>query len=315
MKAQKMIGSSGSEESLAIEIKSLNKSFSGYPALSNIEMKVPEGGVFCIAGPNGAGKTTLLKTAAGFLRPTSGCCLTLGVKMPSRVLYRDYRVGVIFQENYFYSELTAGENMEFYAMSRGIYGKSAKEVSGSLLSTVGLAEDSGRKAGDFSGGMKRRLSIAVALIGDPELIIMDEPTAGLDLEGKSLMWKLLNDMKNCNKTIFLATHDLKEAVEKADTIALLNRGALMELLENSEIDKIHNTKKVEIEYKPSLKKELIDAMSKKGYSAEEAGGSIEVTVHLDDKVLNSIKETIEDYGSIASINEVTIEEIFSKRFG
>ncbi len=202
-----------------IEIRELTKDFGSFRVLDRINLSVETGECFGLLGPNGAGKTTLLNLICGLLNPTSGTA-----RLDDFDLTRG--LGLAPQEFALFSGLTGRENLRFFARINGRGEPEASEVADSLLRLVGLEGDAGRRTGIYSQGMKQRLNVAAALVDDPELILLDEPTAGLDPVARLAVWDLIGRMKLDGRTVVMATHNLEEADRLCDRVAILNRGSV-----------------------------------------------------------------------------------------
>lgn len=206
----------------------------GVPAVRGVTLAVPAGAVFGLLGPNRAGKTTLVKLLLSLARPTAGAVTRLGEPVASRRTLA--RVGYMHENHAFPRYLTASEVLTFYG---GLSGVPSGEVAGraaALLERVGLADRGREPIGRFSKGMVQRLGLAQALVNDPDLLILDEPTEGLDLFGRQLLRDVIGGFRRAGKTVLLVTHVLPEVEELCDELAVIvagklaYRGSLPELL-------------------------------------------------------------------------------------
>jgi len=209
-----------------IEISHLTKIYNRQTrALDDVNLKIEEG-MFGLIGPNGAGKTTLMRTLAGILRPTSGKAYVMGQDIETDLGKRIVRstLGYLPQELGLYPELTAVEFLEYIALLKGISNASKREAQlAEVLEIVGLGKDATRRIKSFSGGMKRRIGIAQALLGQPELLIVDEPTAGLDPEERSKFRNLLVS-KASHCTVIFSTHIIEDINQSCTYIAVIEGG-------------------------------------------------------------------------------------------
>jgi ABC-2 type transport system ATP-binding protein len=205
-----------------IEVRGLRKSYDGVDAVAGIDLEVRAGEVFAFLGPNGAGKTTTVEILEGYRQRTAGEVSVLGVD-PAKA-GRDWRarIGVVLQESEPEAELTVGECLSLYA---GYY-PSPRPVA-ETLELVGLADRRAIRCGRMSGGQRRRLDVALALIGDPELIFLDEPTTGFDPAARQSAWAVIAGLRDLGKTVFLTTHYMEEAEHLADRIAVLAAGRIV----------------------------------------------------------------------------------------
>ncbi len=215
-----------SKDSIAIEIKDLKKHFKEVKAVDGVSLKIKKGELFSILGPNGAGKTTLVRMLTTVLTPTAGDANVNGHSILSGKNEIVKKIGVCPQVITIYDVLRAEENVEFVAAMHGMPRKEAKEKTRKLLEDFGIA---GRKdwSKNFSGGMQRRLNLTMALIFEPEILFLDEPTAGLDPQARRLVWDFIRDLKNKDITIILMTHDMVEADSLSDHVAIIDHGKII----------------------------------------------------------------------------------------
>jgi ABC-2 type transport system ATP-binding protein len=206
----------------AVEVHDLQMSYGSLDAVRGIDLTVQPGEVFAFLGPNGAGKTTTVEILEGFRRRTGGDALVLG-EDPARA-GADWRarIGVVLQESQPEPELSVEECMSLYA---GYYPKSRPIRE--TLDLVGLADRASARCGQLSGGQRRRLDVALALVGDPELLFLDEPTTGFDPSARRAAWEVISGLRDLGKTIFLTTHYMDEAEHLADRIAVISMGMLV----------------------------------------------------------------------------------------
>jgi ABC-2 type transport system ATP-binding protein len=197
----------------------------GIPALRGVSLAVPTGGVFGLLGPNRAGKTTLVKLLLSLAAPTSGSITRLGAPLTDRRTLG--RIGYMHENHAFPRYLSAGELLTFYGGLSGVPSEFLSTKVEKLLVQVGLADRQSEPIARFSKGMVQRLGLAQALINDPDLLILDEPTEGLDLGGRQLMRSIVRDFKAAGKTVLLVSHVLPEVEELCDTLAILVSGKLV----------------------------------------------------------------------------------------
>jgi ABC-2 type transport system ATP-binding protein len=214
------------KDSVIIEIKDLKKYFREVKAVDGVSLKIKKGELFSILGPNGAGKTTLVRMLTTVLTPTSGDAFVDGHSILTGKNEIVKIIGVCPQDITIYEVLRAEENVEFAAIMHGIPRKEAKEKARALLEKFNIA---GRKdwSKHFSGGMQRRLNLAMALVFEPEILFLDEPTAGLDPQARRLVWDFIRDLKKEDITIILMTHDMIEADSLSDNIAIIDQGKII----------------------------------------------------------------------------------------
>jgi len=205
-----------------IEVRGLHKTYDGFEAVAGIDLEVRAGEVFAFLGPNGAGKTTTVEILEGYRRRTAGDVRVLGVDPATAGPDWRARIGVVLQESEPEAELTAEECLSLYA---GYY--PAPRPVDQTLDLVGLTDHRNARCGRMSGGQRRRLDMALALIGDPELIFLDEPTTGFDPAARRSAWAVIAGLRDLGKTIFLTTHYMEEAERLADWIAVLAAGRIV----------------------------------------------------------------------------------------
>lgn len=209
----------------AIQTQKLTKRYGEKTAVDALDLTVKQGELFALLGVNGAGKTTTVKMLSGLLTPTSGDAEILGYSLVSQTQEVKSRINLSPQETAVAPKLTARENLELIA---GIYGstrKEAKEKAAAMLVEFHMQEVAGQKAGTLSGGWQRRLSIAMALISQPQILFLDEPTLGLDVLARRELWSIIEKLKG-RVTVILTTHYMEEAASLADRVAILAHGRL-----------------------------------------------------------------------------------------
>ena len=207
----------------AIEISSLTKVFGGFVAVSNISMNVKKGEYMGLLGPNGAGKSTTLKVISGMIRPSSGTVTINGVDCLDHANAMD-AVGCVIETPECYPNLTPNEVLAYIGRLRGIGRNDLKERIRQVLEEVRMWEWRDKPVGQFSKGMKQRVSIAQALMPDPEILLFDEPTSGLDPRGMIEVREILSDMKKQGKSLLISTHILSEVSEVCDAVTVIRRG-------------------------------------------------------------------------------------------
>lgn len=238
-----------------ITLNNVNISFSKQEVLKDISFKVNKGEILGILGPSGSGKTTLIKAIVGMIAANKGEVEVLGMKMPS--LKASDKIGYMAQADALYDDLSALDNLLFFGELYGLKGEKAKKKALELLKLVHLDENMRKKVSYFSGGMKRRLSLAIALIHEPEILILDEPTVGIDPVLRREFWDEFERIREGGTTIILTTHVMDEA-EHCDRLALIREGEII-ALETPDLLKVNskgNTIEDAFLYFASLNKEV-----------------------------------------------------------
>jgi ABC-2 type transport system ATP-binding protein len=213
----------------AIVMENVVKEFEDVVAVNNVNLKVAEGELFGLLGPNGAGKTTTVNILCGLLKPTRGSAFVGGYDVQRENAEIKSLIGVCPQETAVYPYLTGVENVELFGNLYALDKATLKNRCGMLLEKLGLAQDAHRKVEKYSGGMKRRLSIILALIHNPQIIFLDEPTIGMDPQSRRAVWDFMEELKREGKTIFLTTHYMEEAETLCDRVGIIDYGRLIAL--------------------------------------------------------------------------------------
>ncbi len=206
----------------SIEISGLRKRYGSVVALDGLDLVVRHGEVYGLLGRNGAGKTTAIETMVGLLRPDAGSIRVLGLDPHRDNLNLRRRIGVQLQEEVFNPYMRLAEALMFLG---SFYPRRAAIPV--LLDRVGLTSEAARMYGRLSGGQRRRFLLALALVGEPELVVLDEPTAGLDAHARQALWGMIRDLKAQGRTVLLATHHLEEAQALCDRVAIVHRGRVI----------------------------------------------------------------------------------------
>jgi ABC-2 type transport system ATP-binding protein len=210
----------------AIEVHGLSKRFGEVVALDGLDLEVPAGTVFGLLGPNGAGKTTLVRVLATLVEPTSGHASVLGHDVVSEPLAVRRRIGLAGQFAAVDAELTGRENLEMIGRLCRLPASDAKSRAEDLLERFGLVDAADRRAGTYSGGMRRRLDLAAGLIGRPPVVLLDEPTTGLDPGSRQELWRIVEELRRDGTTVLLTTQYLDEADRLAQEIAVVDHGRI-----------------------------------------------------------------------------------------
>ena len=209
----------------AIQVRGLEKSYRGLRVLRGVDLEVASGSIFALLGSNGAGKTTLVKVLSTLLEAEAGTCLVGGVDVAAQPARVREAISLTGQFAAVDEVLTGRENLILMARLRHL--KGARAIADQLLSRFSLDEAGGRRVSAYSGGMRRRLDIAMSLIGDPQVVFLDEPTTGLDPQARLEVWEAVRTLAAGGTTVLLTTQYLEEAEQLADRIAVLHRGRII----------------------------------------------------------------------------------------
>jgi len=226
---------------LAISIQNLVKNYDDVKAINNLNLEIKTGELFSLLGPNGAGKTTTISILSGLLKPTQGNAFVGGYDILKELNSIKELIGVCPQEAAIFKFLTGKENLELFGYLNGMSKGKIKARIDYLLEMLEFEKDSKRKVKGYSGGMLRKLNILIALIHDPQIAFLDEPTVGMDPRARRKVWDFIRSLKEQNKTIILTTHYMEEAETLSDRVGIIDYGELIaigtpkELVERFEV--------------------------------------------------------------------------------
>jgi ABC-2 type transport system ATP-binding protein len=293
-----------------IEIQNLTKEYPGVRALDNFSLTIQKGEFFGLLGPNGAGKTTTIRLLTGLTHPTSGSILIDGVDIVENPSFVTHTSGVVFEHQNAYDDMTVWQNLRLFARIYNIKDERIEE----LMNQMDLGPQKKKKAKHLSKGLKQRLLIARALLHDPEILFLDEPTEGLDpLFAKSIR-SLITDLNEMGKTILLTTHYMEEAEQLCDRVAIINRGTLVELSDIQSLkDKYIDEYQVKIR---SSDQQIADLL--KGYQVQV--GKNEYTIRIKKSEASSVLKLIAGKGTMESVEELfmskpSLEAIYIRLIG
>lgn len=213
----------------AITVENLVKKFEDVTAVDGISLQVRKGELFGLLGPNGAGKTTTINILCGLAKPTSGTAKVGGYDVQKETAKVKKLLGVCPQETAIYPYLTGAENVDLFGNLNDMDKDKLQARRAMLLEKMGLTGDAKRRAEKYSGGMKRRLSLILALIHDPQIGFLDEPTVAMDPQSRHAVWDFIKELKKEDKTIILTTHYMEEAEELCDRVGIIDHGKLIAL--------------------------------------------------------------------------------------
>ncbi|MDP8023983.1 MAG: ABC transporter ATP-binding protein [Nitrososphaeria archaeon] len=247
--------------SYAVEAENLTKYFGSLIAVDSVSFKVKKGEIFGLVGPNGAGKSTLIRMICTVLRPSAGKALVEGYDIMRQPQEVRKLIGVVQEKLILYAPLTPVENLEFFGKLYGLDYKILKERIKELLEEVKLSAVKDRPVGTFSTGMRQRLNIARALLHDPKLVILDEPTNGLDPQSVRWVRDYIVNLRNRGLTVILTSHDMYEIDELADTVAIMDKGKILEMGRKEDLKKKYGATKIEDVFLELTGRELRDEIS------------------------------------------------------
>jgi ABC-2 type transport system ATP-binding protein len=292
----------------AIELSSVTKRFGDVTAVDGLDLTVPEGEVFGFLGPNGAGKSTTINVILDLVRPTAGEVRVLGRDAQQESVAVRERTGVLPEGFDVYDRLTGRKHVEFAAESKGV---DADPVA--ILERVGVADAADRKAGGYSKGMRQRLALGMALVGDPELLILDEPSSGLDPAGAKEMREIVRAEAERGATVFFSSHVLGQVESVCDRVGIMRAG---EMVATDTVEGLREatggeaTLAVSTDGVPSDATEAVRALP--GVSSANADGDT-VTVSCSDDAKTNVVSTLEDHGAAVSdfeTREASLEDLF-----
>ena len=302
-----------------IQVKNLTKSYGDIKALKGISFEISDGEIFGMLGPNGAGKSTTINILSTILKPDSGEVFLNGLELKNNINTCKKIIGVVPQEISLYEDLSAIDNLMFWGSLYKIEKSELKERSNSVLKLLGLYERKNDKIKTYSGGMKRRINIATALLHSPKILFMDEPTVGIDSQSRNLIFDVIEELNKGGTTIIYTTHYMEEAERLCKRIAIIDTGKIIAQGTLQELKKISNTDEF-ISIKLDDKTNTDEEKLKKILSSK---------FRLNDKVLNVYSEdirselpqlitTLHDSGIEPvqiEIQKANLEQIFLKLVG
>jgi ABC-2 type transport system ATP-binding protein len=228
-----------------IVINGLVKDYGDVRAVNGLTLEIRKGELFGLLGPNGAGKTTTISILCGLLEPTAGSAQIAGLEVSKEMSKIKARIGVCPQEAAVFKFLTGRENVELFGNLHGMEKQVLRERCDDLLSQANFVDSAKRKAKGYSGGMLRQLNLLMALISDPEIVFLDEPTVGMDARARRRTWEYIGSLKDQAKTVVLTTHYIEEAQALSDRVGIIDYGELIALGTPEELMEQHEAKDLE----------------------------------------------------------------------
>jgi ABC-2 type transport system ATP-binding protein len=295
-----------------IEVEDLTKRYGDLVAVNGISFNVRNGEVFAFLGPNGAGKTTTVEIIEMIRQPTSGKVRLLGMDVTKEKRAIVPRIGVLPQAFSSFDRITVRETMQFYSR---LFCCANADIDG-LIELVNLKDKAAEQYKNLSGGLQQRLGIAIALVNDPEVVFLDEPTTGLDPRARREVWEVLLGLKKQGKTIFLTTHYMEEAEILADTVAIISKGMI--IATGSPAQLIENTTNYLVLTLQTADARAVEIIRKLGFEpVQDNHQDLKVRVeHTEDilKTLNAIKDAGGAFLSL-DVRRPNLEEVFLKLTG
>jgi ABC-2 type transport system ATP-binding protein len=301
----------------AIELRDLCKAFGTLQAVDHLTLSVEQGEIFGLLGPNGSGKTTTINLISGLSTPTSGEVQVMGYQMPRHARRIRQMLGAVPQETALYEELSAWDNLDFHADLFGMPQKGKKERIRQMLELVQLQERARSRVSTFSGGMKRRLALARALLHDPSLIYLDEPTLGVDVQSRRAIWDYILALRDQGKTVLITTNYLEEAQALCERIAILDHGKLIAVDTPEHLKQTYGGSVVELEtVQPSAVVDDIRELSGVKEVIQE-GTRMQITTQAGSTVVPQIINLVTGQGELRQIavREPNLDEIFLRLTG
>ncbi len=299
----------------AIQTSSLSRSFGKFVAVDGIDLSVELGELFSLLGPNGAGKTTTIKMLCCLLRPTGGTATIMGYDIRREPLAVKGIIDVSPQESAIADRLNAWENLSLMAGLHGLDQQTTRKRSGELLDMMGLTERAKERVKKYSGGMKRRLSIAMALVSDPQVLFLDEPTLGLDPQSRRAIWEHIEHLKG-KKTILLTTHYLEEADALADRVAIIDEGKIVSEGSPAQLTSSIAGTSVTVVEAENVTEAAIDALRQVYPAVRSVNGRIEI--EAEEAGVYEVQDILRPLGvTIQSTyrKQVTLDDVFLRLTG
>lgn len=308
---------SDEQKVLAIEIKDLCKNFGAFCAVDHLTLEVKQGEIFGLLGPNGSGKTTTINMISGLTAPSSGVINVLGYDVRQNSRRVRQLLGAVPQETALYEELSAWDNLDFHADLFGIPRKEKKPRIQKILELVQLSERQKSRVGTFSGGMKRRLAIGRALLHEPSLIYLDEPTLGVDVQARRAIWDYILTLRDQGKTVLITTNYLEEAQVLCDRLAIIDHGKLIDVDTPGHLKQTYGGSVIELETAQATGM-LAELQSLPGVKEiEQDGTQLKITIQGVSNLLPRIINILSQEGAIKeiSVREPHLDEIFLQLTG
>ena len=292
-----------------VSLRGVSKRYGDIQAVNNLDLEVQRAEVLALLGPNGAGKTTTVEMCEGFIKPDSGAISILGLDPTADNAKLRARIGVMLQGGGGYPAAKAGEMLNLVAA----YSANPLDPQW-LMDTLGLTEAARTAYRRLSGGQQQRLALACAIVGRPELVFLDEPTAGMDAHARIVVWELIEGLRRDGVTVVLTTHQLTEAEELADRIVIIDHGAAVAAGTPADLTRGGAENQLRFSAPPKLDLSLLISALPEGYRATEAGsGEYLVEGHIDPQVLATVTAWAARVNVLATdmrVEQRSLEDVF-----
>jgi lipooligosaccharide transport system ATP-binding protein len=296
---------------VVVGAENLRKTFGAFTAVDGVSLRVEAGECFGILGPNGAGKTTTIRMLYGFTPKSGGMLQIFGLDIDSELRAIKARIGVCQQENNLDPDLTVQQNLELFARYFDIPRRQARKKAEELLDFIALAHRRNDNVPTLSGGMMRRLVLARALINDPELLILDEPTTGLDPQARHQVWHRLDELKGRGLTILLTTHYMEEAARLCDRLVIMDHGRILVEGRPHDLVQAHVGREVIEVLSPG--QPLRDYVRQQGLEHEDLGHRLIIYSGQSDELYHRLAENYCREG--CTLRQATLEDVFLRLTG
>ncbi len=295
-----------------VQARGLCKSYGGRRVVDGIDLEVRRGECFGLLGPNGAGKTTTLRMLLGMSRPEGGALTVLGYRVPAQARRMRARIGVVPQVDNLDPDFSVTENLYTYGSYFGLPRPALDARIPGLLEFAALVQRAGARIEALSGGMKRRLTLARALVNDPDLLILDEPTTGLDPQARQIIWQRLRQLLGEGRTLILTTHYMEEAERLCDRLAIMDRGRVLAEGSPAERVRAHIEPQVVEVHGPELERWLAEHRERLGCRVESVGET--AFCYMDDP--SGLIESLREQPGVRFLHRpANLEDVFLKLTG
>ena len=311
----------------AVSLEKLTKVFGGVVAVDHVDLEIEEGELFSLLGPNGAGKSTIMRILSTVLLPTEGRALIKGLDVVKDAMKVRRIIGVCPQDTVLYDYLTGEENLRFFGTLHGLSGKELDKRVDEVLNLLQLREARKRRFKGYSGGMKHRLNLGVALLHEPEVLILDEPTTGLDPQGRRAVWDIIEGFRGEKKTVLLSTHYMEEADYLSDRVAIMDRGRIIacdtpenlkESLGGEEVVEVYSLKIPDRIREVVLQIPTVNMVSILHPDKAEEMSVLKVFTEDADAIIPTLVQKLTDSGlriERLEVSKPTLEDVFIKLTG